>query len=108
MEVVAWVDPQLVDNQVPLRWKRLLADLSALFCSSLEYLAHSENVIFTDATALPFPTKYSRVMAFLPQESVCVENLTPWIKMLPCKGKKGLFSIFKSQAFFQGSNLYSH
>ncbi len=29
----------------------------------------------------------------LPREAVCTENLTPWLKLLPCTGKAGLAAV---------------
>eukprot|EP00899_Mesostigma_viride_P012049 jgi/Mesvir1/20845/Mv07936-RA.3 len=36
----------------------------------------------------------------LPQEAVCTENLTPWLKLLPCRDRAGL------AALLAGPNLY--
>eukprot|EP00210_Caulerpa_lentillifera_P001617 g1555.t1 len=101
-ELIAWLDPSFLPEEVPNIWKDLTTDFSALFCGSFGSVDASEKVIFTKAGSPPFWNPYSRIAAFLPQEPVCVENLTPWLKLLPCKGKKGLASIFSSQALFQG------
>lgn len=34
--------------------------------------------------------------ASIPNEIVCTENLTPWLKLLPCGKHKGLAQLFKS------------
>lgn len=34
--------------------------------------------------------------ASIPNEIVCTENLTPWIKLLPCAKSKGLATLFKN------------
>lgn len=31
----------------------------------------------------------------MPQETVCTENLTPWLKLLPCKTRLGLGSLLQ-------------
>lgn len=101
-EVIGWLDHDISSLEAPSIWKGLMTDLSALFCASFGSASASEKVIFSKNSCPPFGSPYSRMIAFLPQEPVCVENLTPWLKLLPCKGKKGLSSIFKPQALFQG------
>jgi len=32
----------------------------------------------------------------IPNEIVCTENLTPWLKLLPCGRHKGLAQLFKN------------
>ena len=39
----------------------------------------------------------------LPGEVVCTENLTPFIKMLPCKGKAGISSLLDGHKLFDAS-----
>lgn len=39
-------------------------------------------------------------MAALPQEAICTENLTPWTKLLPCRGRKGLASLLVATNLF--------
>jgi phosphatidylinositol glycan class T len=39
----------------------------------------------------------------LPGEVVCTENLTPFIKLLPCKGKAGISSLFDGHKLFDAS-----
>merc|ERR1712216_585124 len=34
--------------------------------------------------------------ASLPQEAVCVENLAPWLKQLPCRDRAGLAKALKT------------
>lgn len=38
--------------------------------------------------------------AFLASEGVCTENLTPFLKMLPCKHAAGLASLLSPHALF--------
>ncbi|KAK9125274.1 hypothetical protein Scep_014120 [Stephania cephalantha] len=37
----------------------------------------------------------------LPREAVCTENLTPWLKLLPCRDKSGLASILDRPAIYR-------
>lgn len=85
-----------------LNWKRLVHDLSGIFCASL-------NLLDTTVTASPIWSLQHNVnngggggsnsssskarYAVLPKESQCTENLTPWIKMLPCRNKAGLAAL---------------
>lgn len=39
----------------------------------------------------------------LPGEVVCTENLTPFVKLLPCKGKAGVSSLFDGHRLFDAS-----
>lgn len=39
----------------------------------------------------------------LPREVVCTENLTPFLKLLPCKGKAGIASLLDGHKVFDSS-----
>jgi GPI-anchor transamidase subunit T len=39
----------------------------------------------------------------LPKEVVCTENLTPFLKLLPCKGKAGIASLLDGHKLFDAS-----
>ena len=39
----------------------------------------------------------------LPREIVCTENLTPFLKLLPCKGKAGISSLLDGHKLFDAS-----
>lgn len=39
----------------------------------------------------------------LPHEVVCTENLTPFLKLLPCKGKAGISSLLDGHKLFDAS-----
>jgi phosphatidylinositol glycan class T len=41
-------------------------------------------------------------LASLSRESVCTENLTPWIKLLPCQQKAGISSLLNTYKIFDG------
>ncbi|CAG8809000.1 11174_t:CDS:2, partial [Dentiscutata erythropus] len=42
----------------------------------------------------------------LPHENVCTENLTPWIKLLPCKSRSGIASLLNGHKLYD-SNFHS-
>ena len=39
----------------------------------------------------------------LPREVVCTENLTPFLKLLPCKGKAGIASLLDGHKLFDAT-----
>jgi GPI-anchor transamidase subunit T len=39
----------------------------------------------------------------LPHEVVCTENLTPFLKLLPCKGKAGISSLLDGHKLFDAA-----
>ncbi len=41
--------------------------------------------------------------AQLPTENVCTENLTPFLKLLPCKNAKGLATLLNPLAVFSAN-----
>ena len=43
----------------------------------------------------------------MPNEIVCTENLTPWIKLLPCSKTNGLAKLLKSPHKLFDSNYLS-
>ncbi|KAI5069341.1 hypothetical protein GOP47_0015642 [Adiantum capillus-veneris] len=38
----------------------------------------------------------------LPREAVCTENLTPWLKLLPCRDKAGLAALLDRPTIYKG------
>ncbi|RCH77811.1 hypothetical protein CU098_000628, partial [Rhizopus stolonifer] len=87
VELWAWLrDTQDIDDQ----WKSLTNTLSGLFCASLNFI---DETITTEPRLL-FQSEEMRHEQLrygsLPHENVCTENLTPWIKLLPCKSKSGI------------------
>jgi phosphatidylinositol glycan class T len=82
---------------VDARWRDLRNALAGLFCASLasldEQRTTSPTRAFTPLGALPaWPQTLPHALrhASLPSEHVCTENLTPFLKLLPCKGRSGL------------------
>lgn len=91
------------------KWLTLTNALSGLFCASLNFI---------DATRTTRP-----VMSFqpegdhpnsnvdnmhllygvLPHEVVCTENLTPFLKLLPCKGKAGIATLLDGHKLFDAT-----
>jgi hypothetical protein len=55
----------------------------------------------TSAAAQQSPHGWQHV-AWLPKEAVCTENLTPWLRLLPCRGWGGLASLLANRGAVLG------
>ncbi len=87
------------------RWKALRNSLAGLFCASLGSLdklrTTSPTYSFRPAGSLPlFNQSHQLRHASLPSENVCTENLTPFVKLLPCKTSTGIASLLNPHRLF--------
>ncbi|KAJ8654354.1 hypothetical protein O0I10_009922 [Lichtheimia ornata] len=104
VELWAWMQNH---TNIDARWHSLTNTLSGLFCASLNFIDET----LTTQPALSFgpddATKSTSQLRFgyLPHENVCTENLTPWIKLLPCKAKSGIASLLNAHKIY---NSYFH
>lgn len=87
-------------------FKRLTNSLAGLFCASLNFMKPA----VTSSPVLSFFPKEPRLMdnstlyySLLPREAVCTENLTPWLKLLPCHSKAGLSSLLSPYKIYDGA-----
>eukprot|EP00899_Mesostigma_viride_P012047 jgi/Mesvir1/20843/Mv07936-RA.1 len=108
VELWATFDDALPLDKVASTWHHLTHVLAGLFCASLGQLGDPPNVVAPSLLgelamlqqrhkgAGSGRTRYG----VLPQEAVCTENLTPWLKLLPCRDRAGL------AALLAGPNLY--
>jgi len=92
----AWFNP-LPQSDVDLRWKGLVHTLGGIFCGSLNFIDQTItsdpiNFFKKERDDENFDNQTLRYGS-LPHETVCTENITPWIKLLPCKDKVGLGSL---------------
>ncbi|KAI6124579.1 GPI transamidase component PIG-T [Pisolithus croceorrhizus] len=84
------------------RWTGLRNALAGLFCASLGSLdtrrTSSPSTVFpiSFSPSIPHALRY----ASLPSENVCTENLTPFVKLLPCKSRAGLAALLNPQRIF--------
>lgn len=91
------------------RWITLNHALSGLFCASM-------NFIDSTRTTRPLTTfepvgdhskaclnRLHLLHGTLPREVVCTENLTPFLKLLPCKGKAGISTLLDGHKLFDAS-----
>ncbi|KAB8346269.1 hypothetical protein FH972_023313 [Carpinus fangiana] len=107
IEMWAWVDGE-TESVAYTRWLALVNSLSGLFCASLNYIDSTRT---TMPIAAFEPEGYSvngthNLHLFhgtLPREVVCTENLTPFMKMLPCKGKAGVSSLLDGHKIFDAA-----
>ncbi|KAK9449070.1 GPI transamidase component PIG-T [Limtongia smithiae] len=102
VEVWAWVEgstPAIAER----RWYELVNALSGLFCASLNFIDSTQTTqhpISFHSAALNSSSSAHLFHGALPRETVCTENLTPFIKLLPCKGRTGLSSLLDGHRIF--------
>lgn len=115
-------------NSVEERWTGLSNALAGLFCASLSSLPQSRTTsplyAFSPEGQLPlYPSDspldsssppvqsaqndtaglpYRLYHAILPSENICTENLTPFIKLLPCKNYAGIAELLNPHKLFGG------
>ena len=83
--------------------------LSGLFCASLNFIDSTRTIrpvmSFQPAGnhANSTAENLHLLHGTLPREVVCTENLTPFLKLLPCKGKAGISSLLDGHKLFDAS-----
>ncbi|EHK26891.1 uncharacterized protein TRIVIDRAFT_34818 [Trichoderma virens Gv29-8] len=108
VELWAWLDAE-TDQEADEKWLTLTNALSGLFCASLNFIDGTRTirpvVSFQPEGDHPNTTlDNTRLLhGVLPHEVVCTENLTPFLKMLPCKGKAGIASLLDGHKLFDAS-----
>lgn len=108
VELWAWVEGKNV-KEAEERWGGLVNSLSGLFCASLNFIDSTKTVrpvlSFEPEGTLDTGNNGSLYLMHgtLPHEVVCTENLTPFIKMLSCKGKAGISSLLDGHKLFDAN-----
>lgn len=108
VELWAWLDAE-TDEEADKKWLLLTNALSGLFCASLNFIDETRTirpvVSFRPEGDHPNTTlANTRLLhGVLPHEVVCTENLTPFLKLLPCKGKAGIASLLDGHKLFDAS-----
>lgn len=103
--------PQVAESEVDDAWEGLTSALAGLLCASLNKLDRTTGVAprhsFQPAGAQganlsssPARLRYG----LLPKENLCTENLSPWKKLLPCKGRRGLATLLNSGPIQRGAS----
>ncbi len=105
--VEAWSTAN-VGYRADLKWLTLTNALSGLFCASLNFIDETR----TTRPVMSFQPEGDHgssldnmhlLHGVLPHEIVCTENLTPFLKLLPCKGKAGISSLLDGHKLFDAS-----
>jgi GPI-anchor transamidase subunit T len=90
----------LTKEEIDATWSNLTHSLSGLFCASINFLESSTS----HSTPLWgfMPNNGDLRYGALPREAVCTENLTPWLKLLPCRDKAGIASLLDRPSIYRG------
>ncbi|XP_065874968.1 GPI transamidase component GPI16 [Euphorbia lathyris] len=98
--VELWAVFDVPHDQVDESWKNLTHTLSGLFCASINFL---ESPTMYSAPEWSFrPASGNLRHGMLPREAVCTENLTPWLKLLPCRDKAGISALMDRPSIYRG------
>lgn len=107
VELWAWIDAETDEESVE-KWATLTQSLSGLFCASLNFVDSTRTARPVRSFSLEGDHRGSAdnlrlLHGILPGEVVCTENLTPFLKLLPCKGKAGIASLLDGHKLFDSS-----
>lgn len=106
VELWAWVEADSQEDAVR-QWLTLNQGLSGLFCASINFIDRTRttrpHLSFEHAGDHSNATNLHLLHGVLPGEVVCTENLTPFLKLLPCKGKAGISSLLDGHKVFDAS-----
>ncbi|KAJ3671900.1 hypothetical protein LUZ60_007979 [Juncus effusus] len=85
--------------EIDATWRNLTHSLSGLFCASINFLEASTS----HSTPLWAFIKNTGEIKYgaLPREAVCTENLTPWLKLLPCRDKSGIAFLLDRPSIYK-------
>lgn len=86
-------------------WLKLSKTLSGFFCASLNFIDDSITTFPRQQQEQVRPildpnNKIFYLRAALPSEPICTENLTPFLKLLPTRGKAGISSLLDGHKVF--------
>ncbi|KAF8531968.1 Gpi16 subunit GPI transamidase component [Gautieria morchelliformis] len=102
-ELWAWMGDNS-DGRFNARWQGLRNALAGLFCASLgeldERRTTSPVYAFQPDGDLPAGMPHRLTYASHPSENICTENLTPFLKLLPCKSRSGIASLLNPHRLF--------
>ncbi|KAL3470759.1 GPI transamidase component PIG-T [Aspergillus californicus] len=106
VELWAWIEAADYETAFS-KWISLTQSLSGLFCASLNFIDSTRTtrpVASFDPAGDHLPSENLHLLhGTLPGEVVCTENLTPFLKLLPCKGKAGVASLLDGHKLFDAA-----
>lgn len=107
VELWAWIDAS-TEEEAMHKWLLLNQGLSGLFCASLNFVDETRTTkpVLSFQPSGTHPTQNTSLHLLhgvLPGEVVCTENLTPFLKLLPCKGKAGIASLLDGHKLFDSA-----
>ncbi|KAF8916822.1 GPI transamidase component PIG-T [Mucidula mucida] len=93
---------------IDYRWQGLRNALAGLFCASIGSLdaqrTTSPILPFAPEGSLPdWGVNHELRHASLASEHICTENLTPFLKLLPCKSLSGIASLLNPHRLFDAN-----
>lgn len=83
------------------RFDRTIELISGYFCASLNSLKYSQAI---KPTLPSFPSTSSHsttLIGLIPNEPLCIENLLPWLNLLPCGNRAGFAEMFLPEKIYQ-------
>ncbi|XP_063676917.1 GPI transamidase component PIG-T-like [Bolinopsis microptera] len=98
-----WFGGQLAD--IDERWINVRNSISGITCASLGALSSEDTIspkLSLKPAGLTSTKGDNRYMRYgvSPFEVVCTENLTPWLKLLPCGSSAGLASLLDASKLY--------
>ena len=101
LELWAEFAPGVEAEEADARYKGVAAATGALMCASAAALAEHGGAASPELTLGGVGGRDARGevrYGQLPHEAVCVENLTPWLRLLPCRDHRGLAALLAGEA----------
>ena len=86
--------PAPSSSSASTRYSSLLSSLTGLVCASLNTVTASQSS--HPRLLFPLADNCTAFYSTLPREAVCTENLTPFLKLLPCRNQRGLAALLHS------------
>ena len=106
VELWAWIESDS-EHGAMKKWLNLNHALSGLFCASMNFVDETRTtkplLSFQQSGSHQNTSNLHLLHGVLPGEVVCTENLTPFLKLLPCKGKAGIASLLDGHKVFDAS-----
>lgn len=97
--VRAWIKNTKIDagHGEETSWTLLNRALAGMLCGSFNEINEVQNSV----NMIKFGNDMYHKQGYLSREAVCTENLTPWLKLLPCRSKAG-----HAQAWGEPSEIF--